>query len=57
MVKEECICNGQGDDKMNEVVLDKVTQQIGCTCLLFEFRGILCRHSFLVLAQEVVKSV
>jgi len=42
---------------MNEVVFDKVTQQISCTCLLFEFRGILCRHNFLVLAQEEVKSV
>jgi len=49
MVKEECIRNGQSDDKMNEVVLDKVRQQIGCTCLLFEFKGILCRHNFLVL--------
>ena len=57
MVKEECIRNGQSDDKMNEVVFDKVMQQIGCTCHLFEFRGILCRHSFLVLAQEEVKSV
>jgi len=34
-----------------------VTQQIGCTCLLFEFRGILCQHNFLVLAQKEVKSV
>jgi len=57
MVKEECIRNGQSDDKMNEVVFDKVTQQIRCTCLLFEFRRILCRHNFLVLAQEEVKSV
>jgi len=57
MFKEECIRNGQSDDKMNEVVFDKVTQQIRCICLLFEFIGILCRHSFLVLAQEVVKSV
>ena len=57
IVKEECIRNGQSDDKMNEVVIDKVTQQIGCTCLLFEFKGILCRHNFLVLAQKEVKSV
>jgi len=57
MVKEECIRNGQSDDKMNEIVFDKVTQQIRCTYLLFEFRGILCQYSFLVLAQEKVKSI
>jgi len=27
---------------------------INCNCLLFEFRGIVCRHSLLVFAQERV---
>ena len=57
MVKEECICNGESADKIHEVVFDKITLDIQCTCLLFEFRGIICRHNFLVLAQEEVKSL
>jgi len=57
MVKEECIRNGEIADKMHQVVFDKVTLDIQCTCVLFEFRGIICRHYFLVLAQEEVKSL
>jgi len=49
IVKEEWIWNGQKNHKMHNLRLDSVTTNIECSYLLFEFRGILCRHSFLVL--------
>ena len=57
MAKKECIRNGESADKMHQGVFDKVTLDIQCTCLLFEFRGIICRHYFVVLTQEEVKSL
>jgi len=56
-LKRSAYVNGESADKMHEVVFDKVTLDIQCTCLLFEFRGIICRHYFPVLAQEEVKSL
>jgi len=57
MVKEKCICNGESVDKMHEVLFDKVTLDMQCACRLFEFRGIICRHCFLILAQKEVKNL
>jgi len=56
-VKEEWMWNGQKNHRMHNLKLDSVTTNIECSCLLFEFRGILCRHSFLVLGQEDIKCV
>ena len=52
IVKEEWIWNGQKNHKMHNLRLDSVTTNIECSYLLFEFRGILCRHSFLVLGRR-----
>jgi len=56
-VKEALIWKDQSADKMHEVLFDPSTKDIECSCRLFEFRGILCRHSLMVLAQEDVKCV
>jgi len=57
IVKEALIWKDQSADKFNEVIFDVETKDIECTCRLFEFRGVLCRHSLMVLAQEEVKLV
>ncbi|KAI4357526.1 hypothetical protein L6164_001469 [Bauhinia variegata] len=40
-----------------EVSFDRVNCDIECTCHLFEFKGILCRHSLAVLSLERVKEI
>ncbi|XP_027911554.1 protein FAR1-RELATED SEQUENCE 9-like [Vigna unguiculata] len=57
IVKEALIWKDQSADKYNEVIFDLVTKDIECTCWLFEFRGVLCCHSLMVLALEDVKFV
>jgi len=42
---------------MHNLKLDSITTNIECSCLLFEFRGILYRHSFLILGQEDIECV
>ncbi|XP_027927658.1 protein FAR1-RELATED SEQUENCE 1-like [Vigna unguiculata] len=54
---EEFMWKGQCADKYHAVLFDHHTLDIQCTCLLFEFRGILCRHCLVVYVQEGVKSV
>ncbi|QHO13000.1 Protein FAR-RED ELONGATED HYPOCOTYL [Arachis hypogaea] len=39
------------------VTYDAVSRDVKCHCLLFEFRGILCRHSLSVLSFERVDNV
>ncbi|XP_027936364.1 protein FAR-RED IMPAIRED RESPONSE 1-like [Vigna unguiculata] len=56
-VKEALIWKDESADKMREVIFDPSTKDIECSCRLFEFRGILCRHSLMVLAQEDVRCV
>jgi len=56
-VKEEFMWKGQSVDKYHDVMFDHHTLDIQCTCLLFEFRGILCRHCLVVYAQKGVRSV
>jgi len=56
-VQEEFMWKGQCADKYHDVLFDHHTLHIQCTCLLFEFRGILCRHYLVVYGQEGVKSV
>jgi len=40
--------------RMHDLKLDSVTTNIECSCLLFEFRGILCCHSFLILDKKIL---
>ncbi|XP_057756213.1 protein FAR-RED ELONGATED HYPOCOTYL 3-like [Arachis stenosperma] len=49
----------QGFSAFNEfaVTYDSVAAQVKCQCLLFESRGILCRHSLSVLSFERVTKV
>ncbi|XP_052728548.1 protein FAR1-RELATED SEQUENCE 5-like [Vigna angularis] len=56
-VKEDVIWEGECRSKFHVVVFDPVTTYTHCSCQLFEFRGILCRHSLLVLGQEDVRNV
>ncbi|XP_014499792.1 protein FAR1-RELATED SEQUENCE 5-like [Vigna radiata var. radiata] len=56
-VKEERMWEGKCVDKFHKVEFDPITKHITCSCLLFEFRGIICRHSLLVFGQEDVCSV
>jgi len=56
-VMEESIHNDHSPERLFIVFYDKKTKDVQCQCLLFEFRGIICRHSLVVLAQERQKSV
>ncbi|XP_014503098.1 protein FAR1-RELATED SEQUENCE 5-like [Vigna radiata var. radiata] len=56
-VKEEFIWEGQCGSKFYVVDYDSLSTDIHCSCKLFEFRGILCRHCLLVLGQEDVRTV
>ncbi|XP_017405958.2 protein FAR-RED IMPAIRED RESPONSE 1-like [Vigna angularis] len=57
IIKEEYMSDGNCDAKYYVVEFDPVTNDTRCSCLLFEFRGIICRHSLLVLGQEDVQNV
>jgi len=56
-VKEDFLWNGKRANKFHDVLFDSITTTTKCSCLLFEFRGILCRHCFLVLGQEDIDYV
>jgi len=49
-VKEALIWKDKSADKMQEVLFHPLTKDIECSCKLFEFKGILCRHNLMVLA-------
>ncbi|XP_014511692.1 protein FAR1-RELATED SEQUENCE 4-like [Vigna radiata var. radiata] len=49
--------DGKCAPKYYHVEFDPLSKDISCSCLLFEFRGIICRHSLLVLGQEDVHNV
>ena len=53
-VVEESFCNERTKHMNFKVSFNRDSLDISCTCLLFEFRGILCRHCLVVLAQEKV---
>ncbi|OIV92311.1 hypothetical protein TanjilG_10521 [Lupinus angustifolius] len=44
-------------ETMVEVTFDRASCDVKCNCCLFEFKGILCRHSLAILSQERVKEV
>ncbi|KAK7262593.1 hypothetical protein RJT34_30168 [Clitoria ternatea] len=56
-VLEDIIVGGQPREANFEVVFDRDNHDVSCKCLLFEFKGIMCRHSLIVFAQERVKQV
>ncbi|XP_047180889.1 protein FAR1-RELATED SEQUENCE 5-like [Vigna umbellata] len=56
-MKEERMWEGKCADKFFKVQLDPETKHCTCSCLLFEFRGIIYRHCLLVFGQEDAYSV
>ncbi|KAK7285606.1 hypothetical protein RJT34_20382 [Clitoria ternatea] len=56
-VIEDVIIADKPKESMFEVTYNRQNCDINCNCHLFEFRGILCRHSLAVLSQERVKEV
>ncbi|XP_014506873.1 protein FAR1-RELATED SEQUENCE 5-like [Vigna radiata var. radiata] len=56
-IKEERMFEGKCADKFYTVEFDPITNNTTCSCLLFEFRGIICRHSLLVFGQEDICNV
>ena len=53
-VVEEAIHNGKPEHKIYNVGFNRANMNINCSCLLFEFWGIVCRHLLLLFAQEKV---
>jgi len=56
-VLEESIVCGKPNETKYCVDFNGEDNNVTCTCLLFEFRGILCRHSLFVLGHLRVKEV
>ncbi|XP_052735478.1 protein FAR-RED IMPAIRED RESPONSE 1-like [Vigna angularis] len=56
-IKEERMWEGKCADKFYKVQFDPLTKNTTYSCLLFEFRGIICRHCLLLFGQEDVYSV
>ncbi|WVZ06519.1 hypothetical protein V8G54_019865 [Vigna mungo] len=53
-VTEDSIHNEIREERVFKVTFERDTKNVSCSCLLFEFRGIICRHCVCVLAQERV---
>lgn len=56
-VQETIMCEGHRRKKMYIVAYERDKCEIICTCHLFEFRGILCRHTITVLAWNDVTHI
>ncbi|XP_027337187.1 protein FAR-RED ELONGATED HYPOCOTYL 3-like [Abrus precatorius] len=56
-VCEDFIFGNQMKEAKFEVIFNRKSKDISCQCLLFEFRGIMCRHFLSVLGIERVKQV
>ncbi|WJX50861.1 hypothetical protein P8452_37109 [Trifolium repens] len=56
-VLEEILVGDRTKDRIFKVSFNRHNHDISCECLLFEFRGILCRHVLCVCTQERVKNV
>ncbi|XP_027362561.1 protein FAR-RED ELONGATED HYPOCOTYL 3-like [Abrus precatorius] len=54
---EDFIFGNQMKEAKFEVIFNRESKDISCQCLLFEFRGIMCKHSLSVLEIERVKQV
>ncbi|GER43819.1 FAR1-related sequence 4, partial [Striga asiatica] len=57
MVQEDVICNGKKYKKFYIVQTQKESGNFVCSCHLFEFRGIICKHAITVLIRNDVTSV
>ncbi|XP_014523111.1 protein FAR-RED IMPAIRED RESPONSE 1-like [Vigna radiata var. radiata] len=53
-VTEDSIHNDSREERVFIVTFERETVTVNCSCLLFEFRGIICSHCVCVLAQERV---
>jgi len=49
VVLQELLWNGKCVNKYYDVHYDAKAATISCSCMLFEFRGIMCRHCLTVL--------
>ncbi|XP_054802541.1 protein FAR1-RELATED SEQUENCE 6-like isoform X2 [Prosopis cineraria] len=56
-VIEDVIVEGKAKEASFGVIFDRVNYDVKCGCHMFEFKGILCRHSLAVLSQERVKEI
>ncbi|KAK7345047.1 hypothetical protein VNO77_15422 [Canavalia gladiata] len=56
-VIEDVIMGDKPKEAMFKVSFDRVNYEVKCICNMFEFRGILCRHSLAILSQERVKEI
>ncbi|XP_019425161.1 PREDICTED: protein FAR1-RELATED SEQUENCE 4-like [Lupinus angustifolius] len=56
-VIEDVMIGNEPKETMVEVTFDRASCDVKCNCCLFEFKGILCRHSLAILSQERVKEV
>ena len=56
-VLEDIVVGGQPKEAHFEVIFNRDHHDVSCKCSMFEFKGIMCRHSLIVLAQERVKEV
>ncbi|KAK7396242.1 hypothetical protein VNO78_17106 [Psophocarpus tetragonolobus] len=56
-VIEDVIIEDKPKESVVKVTYNRVDCDVKCNCQLFEFKGILCRHSLAVLSQERVKEV
>ncbi|GER24963.1 FAR1-related sequence 2, partial [Striga asiatica] len=57
IVQEDVICNGRKYKKIYIVQTQKESGNFVCSCHLFEFRGIICKHAITVLIRNDVTSV
>lgn len=56
-VIEDLVMEDKSQESMFGVTFDRVNCDVKCICHMFEFKGILCRHSLAVLSQERVKEI
>ncbi|KAI9121668.1 hypothetical protein K1719_008701 [Acacia pycnantha] len=56
-VIEDVMVEGKPKDVSYGVIFDRVNCDVKCACHMFEFIGIICRHSLAVLSQERVKEI
>ena len=57
VVLQELLWDGKSANKYYDVHYDAKSGIISCSCQLFEFRGIVCRHCFTVLGQEEATTI
>lgn len=56
-VIEDVMMGDKPKEAVFEVTFDRANCDVKCMCNMFEFRGILCRHSLAILSQERVKEI